>query len=392
MPFAPALAFDLTVLLDASWTATAALAAHSRPARVATQTEILSGADAVARARPAWRHVENAGGAATPFQTCAAAQGAAKAHLDRGDTPRVIIVHDGGEPVVVFPTVVTRWSGLATLRFLGDPLIQYGDIVAAPGASPAHVEAAWRAATDPAVAQLAYLRKVRDDARIAPLLARTAWVAATHQAPFVEVRRLSTMNARDLRELRRTRRRLGDIGAVAFEVLRGEAALAATREALSIKSAWLDMHALPSSVVGDAGWESAIFDMAGDASSPLRVARLTVGGRTAASEVGLVHGGRWCAFLGALSPDFVRNGPGHVQMAETIAHCRDNGVDIYDLLAPTEAYKRRIAHEAATVRDFAAPLTAAGWAGVTVACSIPVIKSVAARIPTGLRRMVLRRA
>jgi CelD/BcsL family acetyltransferase involved in cellulose biosynthesis len=389
LPFTSALAFDLAPLIDASWTATTVLTRPARLARTALGAEVLTGAQAVAHTAHAWRCIEAAGGVATPFQTQAFAHRLAETHLRRGETPRVIVVHESGKPVVILPTVVTRWNGLATIRFLGDPLIQYGDAVVAPGASSASIEAAWRAAADPAVASLVYLRKVRDDAKLATLLTKKAKAAAVHEAPFVDVAQASSMNARDARELRRLRRRLDELGGVTFEVLQGPEAAFAVAETLALKRAWIGGHGLPSSVIGNRDWESAICDVTGAASSPLRVARLLVGGRTAAAEIAFVHDGRWCAFVGAIAPDFARSGPGHVQMAETIAHCRGAGISLYDLLAPTEAYKSRIAHGAVEVRDYVAPLTTAGWAGVAAARSIPAIKAVAARTPPGLRRLLV---
>lgn len=391
MPFAAALAADLTVLLDASWTATAALVARRARADALPQAEVFEGPQAMDRAAAAWHRIEQAGGGATPFQSQALARQLAQVHLHRGDTPRIAVVHRHGEPVVVFPTVVTRWNGLKTVRFLGDPLIQYGDVIAARDALPSDIEAAWQAATDPALAQLIYLRKVRDDARIAPLLARSTRTAATQYAPFIDVARDATSNARDARELRRVRRRLLELGDVAFEVLQGNAAADAVGEAIALKRSWLDAQGALSRVIGDDDWEQAIHAMAGANNAPLRVARLSVDSRTAAIEIGLVHADRWCAFLGAVSPDFARYSPGHTQMAETVAYCRAHGLAIYDLLAPAEHYKRKMSHGAAAVRDYVAPLTATGWLGVLAAQGLPAVKSAAAGMPRGLRRLVFRR-
>ncbi len=291
--------------------------------------------------------------------------------------------------MVVLPTVVTRFSGVPTLRFLGDPLIQYGDALVARDASERHLDVAWDAAADPAVVRFAFLRKVRDDARIAPLLARRTAIVADHRAPYVDPHRPPVAKARDQRELRRFRRRLQDIGALRFTVVAGADALPHLREAIELKRAWLAERGMPSGVIGDADWESAVEALARAPASPLRIARLSVGERTAAVEIGVVCGTRWCAFLGALDPDFARSGPGHVQMAETIAHCRDAGLSVYDLLAPADVYKDGLAHDAVAVRDHAVALTAAGWAGMIAATALPAAKRLAARLPAGLLRAVM---
>ncbi len=386
-----ALAGDMFALLDTLGSAGVALSESVRRARTqcAGEVSVAVGVDAVELAGPAWRAIEREGGATTPFQTHALAMELADAHERRGETVRVVVVHDGGRPVVVLPTVVTRWSGVTALRFLGDPLIQYGDALAAAGVPMRHLQTAWDAAADPAVAKLVYFRKVREDARIAPLLAKQATLLAVHDAPFVETAGAPVANARDARELRRLRRRLQDTGETRLDILHGHDARVAAAEALSIKRAWLDARGIDSSVIGDDAWESALLALAGRPASSLRVARLSVGGATAAVEIGLVHGDRWCAFLGAVAPDFARAGPGNVQMDDTIAYCREAGIATYDLLAPADPYKSRLAHGSAAVRDYAAALTASGWPGLLTARSIPTIKSLAARMPAALRRAVM---
>jgi CelD/BcsL family acetyltransferase involved in cellulose biosynthesis len=390
VPFTAALAGDLSLFADTLWSATAALSESVRLRRAEGQTEVAVavGEDAVALARPAWRRIEDAGGAATPFQTLAVAERAAQAHLRCGETPRIVVVREAGRPVVVFPTAVGRSHGIATTRFLGDPLIQYGDVLAARDATRAHIEAAWRAVADPGATKFILLRKVRSDARIAPVLADAATVVAEHEAPFVDVGSPAAAGPRDARELRRFRRRLADLGETRFEVLSGAAAAAAVREALAIKCAWLAARGLPSSVIGAPHWEDALTALACPA-TPLRAARLSVAGRTAAVEIGFVHGQRWCAFLGAVAPEAAKAGPGHVQMTALIDHCRAEGVTIYDLQAPADPYKRAIAHGAAVVRDHAAMPARSGWLGLLAARAVPPVKSLIALMPPALRRAIL---
>jgi CelD/BcsL family acetyltransferase involved in cellulose biosynthesis len=389
VPFTAALAGDITLLFDSLWGAGVALTESARKRRTAEACDVsvAEGADAMALAAPAWRDLERAGGASTPFQTHALAQRLAEAHLKRNETPRIVVVHDGGRPVVVLPTVVTRWSGVATVRFLGDPLIQYGDALALPEASDADLDAAWRAAADPRVAQLIYLRHVRADARIAPALARHAAIVASARAPHVDTA-ASTPSAHAAKELRRLRRRLDERGPVSFEILQGPEAGKATREAIDLKREWLAARGASSAVIGDRDWEAALLALASDEGSPLRMARLSVGGRTAAVEIGLAHDGRWCAFLGALSPEFAKAGPGQVQMADTVAYCRDAGFACYDLMAPADPYKTRIAHGSAAVHSHAAALSPAGWPGLLLARMRPLAKRLAARMPSPARQVI----
>ncbi len=386
VPLTAALIGDLGLIADTLMGASAAVLDTVRPpaAKESSEVAVATGEDAVELSAQAWRSIENAGGAATPFQTLAVARRAAAAHVRRGEIPRVVVTYDGGRPCVVFPTAIGRWGGIRTIRFLGDPMIQYGDVVAAPHARPEHLAAAWRAAADPAAGRLIYLRKVRMDARIAPVLSQTARVVAEYEAPFVDARREPAASSRDLRELRRFRRRLSEIGETRFEIRRGAAAGLAIREALNLKRAWLRDRGLGSSVIGDPHWERAMLALA--EAPELRAATLAAGDRIAAVEIGFEHRGCWHAFLGATDPGLAKAGPGHVQMAETIAYCRSAGLSTYDLLAPADAYKRTLAHGSAAVRDHAAALGGTGWFGLMAARAVPAAKDLISRLPPGLRR------
>ena len=168
----------------------------------------------------------------------------------------------------------------------------------------------------------------------------------------------------------------------------GGRALDAAGEAIALKRTWLAERGLSSGVIGDTEWEAAIATLADAATSPLRVARLSVDGQTAAVEIGFVHDDRWCAFLGAMAPEFAKCGPGHVQMAKTIAHCHEQGLARYDLLAPADSYKSRIAHGSTMVCDHAAALSPLGWPALAAARAIPAAKRLAARMPASLMRTI----
>lgn len=367
--------------------------------------EVFEGEAALAMAAPAWRALEDAGGVPTPFQSLALAKAAARVHLAQGERPLIAVVREGsrsdGRPMALLAGVVGRQGGMSTLRFLGDPLIQYGDAVAAPDVEPRHLAAAWQALASPAHAGLVYLRKVRADARIAPLLRERTIPVAEEVAPFVGVSGETLRNARDERELRRFRRRLADLGEVRFAVLEGEAARPVLEEAIALKREWLRERDLASLVIGDRRWEAALVETAraddraaGAASRAARlvVAALTVNGRSAAIEVGLVLEDTWHAYLGVTAPGFAKAGPGQVLMADTIAHCRAAGISVYDLLPPAQSYKQALANGSVTVNDYALALSAAGRATLWAAQRLPAPKDMLAAMPAPLRRLVLRLA
>ncbi|HWL06627.1 MAG TPA: GNAT family N-acetyltransferase [Xanthobacteraceae bacterium] len=357
-------------------------------ARVTVET--VAGPDAIAASRNAWQSLELRDGRTTPFQSFPIAAAAAEAHLRKGETPIVATVYRGGQPVVLFAAVIGRFLGSPAIRFLGDPLIQYGDMLASRSAQPADFAAAWRAVCHPRHAHFVQLRKVRSDAHIAPFLNRLGTSIVSESAPFLDLARPVARAARDARELRRLRRRLAEQGEVSFHVLYDEEALPALDAALAQKRIWLAERGLSSPVIGDGAWERALAQIARSRGRVrLVAAELRLGDRAIATEIALDDGERWCAYLGATDPQFAAFGPGRIQMADTIDHCAAHGRAVYDLLAPADAYKKSIATDACEVRDHAVTLGLRGRVGQMAIQAAPVVKAQLMRLPPGPRTAIL---
>jgi CelD/BcsL family acetyltransferase involved in cellulose biosynthesis len=386
---------DIALVADTASSIGPALAGRLRARTAAGAAEaadaaVFEGAEALDEVAEDWLALESEGGAATPFQSLAIARAATEVHLKAGEIPRIAVVRHCGRPVVILPTVVGTRFGVKVARFLGDPLIQYGDALCEPGTAKRHIEAAFHAAADRAAVDALHLRKVRGDARIAPLLRQRATAFNHDEAPFLDTARLGPEPAEEPRKLRQSRRKLSALGPLRLEVTQGDAARGHLRDALALKRRWVEARRLPSSVVGCDHWEAAIERLADHDGDPLlNVAMLHVGDRPAAYEVAFTAGGRWYAFLGAIVDDFARHSPGRVQVADTIAWCRDNGFDRYDLLAPADEVKRSYCREAAPVADFACALRPAGHVLAAALRLTPAAKAMLFRLPAPLRKAAL---
>jgi CelD/BcsL family acetyltransferase involved in cellulose biosynthesis len=386
---------DLALIADAASSVGPALAGRLRSraqdmALDGADAVVFEGADAVERAAQDWQALESAGGAATPFQTLAMARAATEVHLRRGDIPRLAVVRQGGRPVVILPTVVSNRFGVRLARFLGDPLIQYGDALCEPGTAKRHIEAAFHAVSDRAAVDALHLRKVRCDARIAPLLRHHATAFNHDEAPFVDTVGTSSESIEEPRQVRRARRKLLGFGALRLDIAEGAAARCHLRNALALKRRWLAARRLPSSVVGNGHWEEAIERLAGDAGDMrLRVAVLHVDDRPAAYEVAFTAGDQWYAFMGAIAEEFARHSPGRVQVADTIAHCRESGFARYDLLAPADDVKRSYCSQAAAVADYSHALSPRGRMLTWALLATPAAKALLFRLPAPVRKLAL---
>src|SRR5262245_36979428 len=97
------------------------------PERAAGEAEVFSGAQALEAVEADWRSIEREGALLTPFQSFAVAEACMRAHLAQGHQPHIIVVREHGEVRAILPLVMTSMAGNRVLRFMGDPLIQYGD-------------------------------------------------------------------------------------------------------------------------------------------------------------------------------------------------------------------------------------------------------------------------
>ena len=120
------------------------------------------------------------------------------------------------------------------------------------------------------------------------------------------------------------------------------------------------------------------------------MARVAIGGVTAATEIGFVDRRTWFAYMGALAPAFARLGPGHILMEELITWCRSSGLMTYDLLPPLQPYKLALTAQAVPVCDYAVALGLAGYPAIFAARMAPTVKKLVAKAPLSLRRRFVR--
>lgn len=348
-------------------------------AEPAGQVEILAGPEALSVLEADWRALEGEP-SVSPFQSLAMARAAAAAHQAHGQEPMVVTVRGGGESLVILPLVMTAMGPFRVLRFLGDPLIQYGDALCSPRAGDAHLAQAL-AAVRTLGADVAFLRKVRGDARIAPLLAAAGRSCGADAAPYAD---LAAALPAESREVRRCRRRLTEQGEMREVYSRGREALGGLAQALAWKRDWLKARNLSSLVIGDEAWEAALTALASEPHSPLACLELRVGPQVAAIEIAVTGNGRWCVYLGAINTDFARWGPGSVQMADSMAHARDQGFDVYDLMAPAAPFKQALASGETPIDDYALPLSLKGRLAAGLLAQSRPLKAAAARLPQPL--------
>ena len=312
--------------------------------------------------------------------------------------PRIVTVSERGRLVLALPLAIEPGQG-RTLRWMGEPVAQYGDAVGYDDLTlePAF-DRAWTEITSWGDIDAIELTNVREDALIRPMLDQVIPTAGDDRlAPYVDLAGLAdfdafqeTQKSKYKRNRRRDRRRLAEEGALGFTVARegGEAAELAD-QALTFKRAWLDRQGLTSRAFSDQRALGLLRRLSAEQDRPvgLVASALTIDGAPVAIELGFSRNRDYLAFLGSFCPDRAHLGPGNVQMEDTVSWCIERGHAVYDLLPPQDDYKGRWTGTSVGVRDYALARTRRGRAMRLYAGLLrPALKRFYTALPSGVRQ------
>lgn len=320
-------------------------------------------------------------------------------YLDRHSTLSIVAARRHGRLVMVWPLIRQRRCSLDTLRFMGIPVAQFGDVLVEESEDEALLRAGWRAVRA-LQADLFEARKLRADSVLARSgLLDEAIRTEQLEAPFADLAwRVGDKGpslaypSRERSNHRRRLRRLEERGAISLErpPPGPEAALLASAAA-AMKQASLARHGTISPTVDDPRFAAFFRDFAGDAGgTALRVSSILCNGTPIGIDLSLDCKGRSFGHVIATHPDHERGGIGKILVHHSFASARARGNTIFDLLAPADAYKLEHADGRVTVSDLLLPLSLKGRlvCGLGIQHWRPVLKSAAKRLPSGLARRV----
>jgi CelD/BcsL family acetyltransferase involved in cellulose biosynthesis len=337
---------------------------------------VIADANEIAALGAEWKALEHrTGSTLQAFNTQAWNRRWLAAYITRpGAEPRPVVVtaREQGRLVLVWPLLVQRRFGLRLATFFGAPVSQYGDVLVEHRQDSRQIIAA---ALDVIVSRLKpdalWLRKVRDDAALTPVLAPSgAHRSETHAAPFVAladtsgaVRYESLYSAKSLKNRRRLLRRLEESGTVVFEDLRGgDRARDLVDLAFAMKRAWLAERGLVSAAIDD---DRALAFFRDAAAAPPQdggawVSTLRLDGRPIAINLMLEAGNRIYAHIITYDLAYARSGVGVLLLEHCIRTAITEGRTVFDLLAPADPYKSDWADASVGVHDWCLPLTGRG--------------------------------
>ena len=291
----------------------------------------------------------------------------------------IVTVRRNGRLVMLWPLVAERVAGLQVLHWMGEPVSQYGDILAeATPDTPQIMRQAWHF-----IATRAW-RRCHLPAQGARRCHRRA--AAARARPAAHGRRRGALSsispARPILPATSsaTAPRRARTAAACCAAWRSAAPLsssgtraarkrrAAALEAIALKRAWLETTGRLSPALADPRFAAFFADAAEGRGRPAGcgVSVLKSNGETAGIAIDVTCGSRRAAHVIVHDARLDAFSPGTLLLQEWIRGASADGIATFDLLAPAYAYKLDWADATVAVEDFALGLTLPGRAYVYV--------------------------
>lgn len=288
-----------------------------------------------------------------------------------GDALVLITCREHGRLTLVWPLLEVQRLGLKLLKWAGEPVSQYGDVLVERSERTAGLlEAAWQRilSLDP---DALVLRKTRVSSVAAAFLkTKGVFVSEADRAPFIDLSGFTSVaaqaerySAKDRKNRRRHRKRLGELGPLGFQWLSPSAqAGTLAHTAVLMKREWLQQRGRISKAFTDRRIESFLASALSGAQEGLdgRVGVITVAERPAALLVGFLNKGYYAGFLTAYDDAFERHSPGSLLFEDAIAAAIGERMTCFDLLAPADGYKSDWSSAEVAIEDLCLPLTIAG--------------------------------
>lgn len=347
-----------------------------------------------------WRALETAH--ARPhnvFQTYDWVSGWSQAYAGPGGENSIAIVAGlrDGKLAFVLPLMQVQIGPLAVLRWLTEPLAQYGDVlIDRPEDLDGWMNASLAFIRREVECDTIWLRHVRDDAAVAP------WVAAnfcdaqlTQKAPWLDLSAFADEAAYDQRydsQQRKRRKKIrktleADLGPVAFKVLdHGPERKAAMALALAEKNKWIEERGRQNQVLGCPRLIRFLDSLSGAQGSTRMVVSCCQAGDTPVSwEIGLRFGATHFAFITSHATALTDYSPGRLHMDQSQRLALDAGMKVFDLMVPYDPHKESWSSAMMRTRDFYLPLSSRGWlfGKLYLSALRPVIRATYYRLPKG---------
>jgi CelD/BcsL family acetyltransferase involved in cellulose biosynthesis len=318
----------------------------------------------------------------------------------------LVTARDNGRLVMVWPLAMERVGMLRQLVWMGEPVSQYGDILAdTDTVTQSAILEAWAFALKALKPDVVRLRRVRADAVIAPHLATLQSLeTVVNEAPHLDLASAADFAAYEQRysgkarkNRRRLARRLEEQGVVKYARLsQTPEAGQAARQAVAMKQSWLRDRGLLSPALADSRFAAFMGDVAaasGRGAAGVTVSVLTLNDATVGLQIGVTAKQRLSLHVIVYDLAHEKSGVGVLHLEHAIAEAYDLGLTAIDLLAPKADYKMDWADGTVAVIDHALPVSALGriYAHLYLGFVRERAKLLVQRLPSSITRHLVAR-
>jgi CelD/BcsL family acetyltransferase involved in cellulose biosynthesis len=309
-----------------------------------------------------------------------------------------------GRLVMLWPLTLQHTGPLRELAWMGEPVSQYGDILADTDVvDQTAIAAAWAFTLKELRPDVVRLRRVRADAVIAPQLAALSSLKSmAHEAPYLDLGSAPDFAGYEQRysnkarkNRRRLARRLEEQGLVTYDWISGCAEAGdAAKQAVEMKQSWLRDRSLLSPALADPRFAAFMASVAAATSrkAGVIVSVLALNNKPVGLQIGVIANRRLSLHVIVYDLAQEKSGVGVLHLEHTIAEAYRQGLTEIDLLAPKADYKMDWADGTVAVADHAVPVTAAGkiYAHVYLGFVRAHAKSLVQRLPARLAQRLMK--
>ncbi len=319
--------------------------------------------------------------------------------------PLVVLVEEGGRPLMLIPLGLARRRGIMTIAFLGGEVTDYHAPMVAEDwqqrLGPEGFAPLWaRILAALPRAHLLRLGQMPEDILGVPNPfaslpgARPSDVALSLRLPAsVEAFRRG-IRSNLAADTRRKRRRLTEIGPVEHAVARTPAQMAEAVAAMAERKSRRFLETTGSDPFARPAFRAFYDRMSEHApgDGQVQASVLRVGGEVVAAHWGMVHRGRfYYLMIGWSAGDWFRYSVGRILIDELIAAAIEDGLEVFDLTIGDEAYKSDWANERLTLLALDHALSPAGRLLLATEAAHLTLRERAKQVPW-LRALVRRLA
>lgn len=310
----------------------------------------------------------------------------------------IVTVRRRGRLVMIWPLVSGRRFGMNYLNWLGEPITQYGDVLAAGDDNPATLlEMAYEHIKANLAPDILRLRRVRSDATIAPFL-DTLGIPATElvEAPCVTLAAGGSpfearQSGKAKKNRRRLMRRLEERGQVAFrEVAPGADAASAIAAAMADKREWLLRRGLVSPALGEPHVDQFFVAAFADTARATGCAlfELSLDAKPVAVAIGFRCKQRLMLHFITYAADVEKQGVGVLNLEAILRLAETEGLEAVDMLPPQADYKLAWSDTAMVAGDRVWGTSQRGrlWAAAVERVAVPALKVGIGKLPLGARK------